>query len=157
MLYKRAADLGNAFGMVDLALLHVQGKGVEKDEPAAVALNRKAASLGNAIAMNNLAWMLQGGRGVERKDPEEAADLMMKALDRRNEFSRKHMTQHSSAWSSEFRLALQSQLRDAGFYSASHRRRFRRVHRRRHQRLLQPRPIAGPSAGPPLGLRRTLA
>ena len=33
--------------------------------------------------MNNLAWMLQSGRGVERKDPEEAADFMMKALDRR--------------------------------------------------------------------------
>ena len=109
MWYRRAADLGNAFGMVDLALLYSQGKGVQKDEATAVALNRKAASLGNSMAMNNLAWMLQSGRGVERKDPEEAADFMMKALDRKNEFSRQRMTQHSSAWTREFRQALQSQ------------------------------------------------
>ena len=103
--------------MADLALLHVQGKGVEKNEAAAVALYRKSASLGNSAAMNNLAWMLQGGRGVARKDPEEAADLMLKALDHRYEFSLKQMTQNSSAWSKEFRLAFQAKLRDAGFYS----------------------------------------
>ena len=67
--------------------------------------------------MNNLAWMLQGGRGVARKDPEEAADLMLKALDRRNEFSYRQMTQNARAWSQEFRQALQRKLRDAGVYS----------------------------------------
>jgi TPR repeat protein len=116
-LYRRAADLNNAAGMVNLALLHVQGKGVEKDEPAAIALYRKALTYGNLTALNNLAWMLQGGRGVERKDPEEAADLMLKALDRRSEFSYRQMTQNSKAWSQEFRQALQRKLRDAGVYS----------------------------------------
>ena len=125
MWYRRAADLGNAFGMMDLALLYAQGKGVQRDDAAAVALNRKAASLGNSMAMNNLAWMLQSGRGVERTDPEEAADFMMKALDRRNEFSRQRMTQFSSTWTKEFRLALQSRLRDAGFYSGPIDGRFR--------------------------------
>ena len=67
--------------------------------------------------MNNLAWMLQGGRGVPRKAPEEAADLMLKALDRRNEFSHKQMTQTSQAWSKEFRQAMQTKLRDAGFFT----------------------------------------
>ena len=66
--------------------------------------------------MNNLAWMLQGGRGV-RKDPEEAADQMMKALARRNEFSLKQMAQSSHAWSKEFRRALQTRLREAGVYT----------------------------------------
>ena len=42
---------------------------------------------------------------------------MMKALDRRNEFSHKQMTQNARAWSKEFRQALQRKLRDAGFYS----------------------------------------
>ena len=79
------------------------------------------------MAMNNLAWMLQSGRGVERRNPEEAADLMMKALDRRNEFSRQRMTQHSSAWTREFRQALQGKLRDAGFYSGPIDGRFRRL------------------------------
>lgn len=116
-LYRRASDLNNPVGMVNLALLYVAGKGVEKDEPAAVALYRKALALGNLTALNNLAWMLQGGKGVERKDPEEAADLMLKALDRRNEFSYRQMTQNSKAWSQEFRQALQRKLRDAGVYS----------------------------------------
>jgi len=114
--YKRAADLGNAFGMVDLGLLYAQGRGVERNEVAAVALYRRAVSLGNAMGMNNLAWMLQSGRGVER-NPEEAADLMLKALDRGNDFSRQRMTKYASAWSMEFRRALQRRLRDAGFYA----------------------------------------
>jgi TPR repeat protein len=125
MWYRRAVDLGNAFGMVDLALLYSQGKGVPRNEATAVALNRRAASLGNSMAMNNLAWMLQSGRGVERRDPEEAADFMMKALDRRNEFSRQRMTQHSGTWTREFRQALQTKLRDAGFYSGPIDGRFR--------------------------------
>jgi len=103
--------------MMDLALLYAYGKGVRRDDVTAVALNRKAVSLGNAMAMNNLAWMLQRGRGVERKEPAETAILMMKSLDRRNEFSRQRMTQYSGTWSKEFRQALQSRLRDAGYYS----------------------------------------
>jgi TPR repeat protein len=116
-LYRRAADLGNSAGMVDLALLYVQGKGVPKNEVAAVSLYRKAIGLGNAMAMNNLAWMLQAGRGVDRKDPEEAAELMMKALDRKNEFSRQRMTQYSNSWTREFRVALQRRLQQAGVYN----------------------------------------
>ena len=116
-LYRQAADLGNSIAMTQLAYLHVQGKGVEQSEPAAVAYYKKAVALGNAIAMNNLAWMLQGGRGVSRKDPQEAANLMMQALDRRYEFSHMQMTQKSSTWSKEFRQALQTRLRDAGFFT----------------------------------------
>ena len=116
-LYKQAADLGSSIAMTQLAYLHVQGKGVEQSEPAAVAYYKKAVALGNAIAMNNLAWMLQGGRGVPRKDPQEAASLMMQALDRRYEFSHMQMTQKSSTWSKEFRQALQTRLRDAGFFT----------------------------------------
>ena len=116
-LYKRAVELNNSGGMVNLALVYVNGKGVQKDEVAAVALYRRGAALGNSIAMNNLAWMLQGGRGVARRDPEEAADLMLRALENRNDFSYRQMMQNSRAWSREFRQALQAKLRAAGFYS----------------------------------------
>jgi TPR repeat protein len=102
--------------MISLAQLHLQGKGVEKSEAAAAALNRKAAELGNPSAMNNIAWMLQGGGGV-RKDPEKAADFMMQALARHNEFSLTQMTQNSHSWTREFRQALQRKLRDAGIYA----------------------------------------
>ena len=123
MWYRRAADLGNAFGMMNLALMYANGKGVQRDDEMAIALNRRAVSLGNSMAMNNLAWMLQSSR--ERRDPVEAAELMMKALDRRNEFSRQRMTQHSNSWSREFRQALQVKLRDAGFYTGPIDGRFR--------------------------------
>ena len=115
--YKRAADLGNSAAMVNLGLLYAQGKGVALDPAAAVALYRRSVSLGHPAGMHNLAWMLDSGKGVERKDPEEAADLMMKSLDRRHEFSLKQMKENSRAWSKEFRQALQRRLRDAGVYA----------------------------------------
>jgi TPR repeat protein len=114
---KRAADLGHPAAMVNLGVLHQQGKGVAQDYAAAAALYRKAVALGHPAGMHNLARLLDSGQGVARKDPEEAADLMMKALDRRSEFSRQQMTQNSRGWSKEFRQALQRKLRDAGFYS----------------------------------------
>jgi TPR repeat protein len=117
MWYKRGADLGNSLAMVDLGLLYAQGRGVAKNEIEAVALYRKAAGLGNSLAMNNLAWMLQSGSGVDRKDPEEAADFMMKSLDRRNDFARERMTQYSRSWTREFRQAMQKRLHAAGFYT----------------------------------------
>jgi len=115
--YKRAADLGNSAGMVNLGFMHQQGKGVEHNDITAVALYRRAAAEGNSTGIHNLAAMLDSGRGVPRKDPEQAADLMLRALEMRNEFSYKQMTQNSRAWSLEFRRALQRKLQSAGVYS----------------------------------------
>ena len=61
--------------------------------------------------------MLDSGRGVPHKDPEQAADLILQALDMRNQFTYQQMTQNSRAWSPEFRRALQKKLHDAGVYS----------------------------------------
>jgi len=115
--YKRAADLGNSAAMVNLGALHAHGRGVPLDPEAAVALYRKSVSLGHPAGMHNLAWMLDGGRGVERKDPEAAADLIVKSLERRYEFSLRQMKDNSRAWSKEFRQALQRRLRELGVYS----------------------------------------
>jgi TPR repeat protein len=115
--YKRAGDLGNPAAVVNLGLLNQQGKGVPQDHAAAAVLFRKAVSLGHPSGMYNLAWLLDSGKGVERKDPEEAADLMIKALERRHEFAHTQMRENSRFWSKEFRQALQRKLRDAGAYS----------------------------------------
>ena len=79
MWYKRAADLGNSSGMVNLGYLHQQGKGVEQDDVAAVNLYRRAADDGNPAGIHNLASMYDSGSGLERKDPEQAADLVLRA------------------------------------------------------------------------------
>ena len=81
-----------------------------------MALYRKAVALGNSTAMNNLAWMLQSGHGA-RRDPEEAADFMMKSLERRNEFSLRQMTKSPGIWTRDFRMAMQKRLQEAGLYS----------------------------------------
>jgi TPR repeat protein len=117
MWYKRAADLGNTAGMVNLGFMHQQGRGVERNDITAVALYRKAAAEGNPSGIHNLAAMLDSGRGVANKDPEQAADLIMQALDLRNEFTIRQMTQNSRAWSPEFRRTLQKKLQDVGVFS----------------------------------------
>jgi TPR repeat protein len=117
MWYKRAADLGSSAGMVNLGFMHQQGRGVERNDITAVALYRKAATEGNPSGIHNLAAMLDSGRGVPNKDPEQAADLILQALDMRNQFTYQQMTQNSRAWSPEFRRTLQKKLRDAGVFS----------------------------------------
>jgi TPR repeat protein len=115
--YKRAADLGDSSGMVNLGYLHQQGKGVEQDDVAAVNLYRRAADANNAAGIHNLASMYESGRGLGRKDPEQAADLVLRALEMRNQFTYVQMTQHSNNWSRAFRMALQKKLQAAGFYA----------------------------------------
>jgi hypothetical protein len=115
--YKKAADLGNTNGMVNLGFLHQQGKGVEKDDVTAVNLYRRAANEGNPVGIHNLAAMYDSGRGVDRRYPEQAAELMLRALELRNDFSYMQMTQQANNWSRDFRRAMQRKLQEAGFYS----------------------------------------
>ena len=60
--------------------------------------------------------MLDRGKGVERRDPEQAAELMLRALEMRNQFSYQMMQRNSNAFSADFRRALQRRLRDAGVF-----------------------------------------
>jgi TPR repeat protein len=115
MWYKRAADLGNSFGMMGLGFVTERSGGPNKDA-AAAALYRKAADLGNSQGLHNLGAMYDSGRGVERRDPERAATLVLRALEMRNQFSYEQMTKHSLHWTPEFRRALQTRLRDAGYF-----------------------------------------
>ncbi|HZT49503.1 MAG TPA: PDZ domain-containing protein [Hyphomicrobiaceae bacterium] len=115
--YRKAADLGNSIGMVNLGFMYQQGRGVERNDITAVGLYRKAASEGNSSGIHNLAAVLDGGRGVPRKDPEQAATLIMRALEMGNEFSLQQMTRNPRAWSVEFRRALQRHLHEAGVYN----------------------------------------
>ena len=71
-------------GMVNLALLYAEGKGVERNEAAAVSLYQKAKGLGNTMAMYNFTRMLQSGRGVPHKDADKAARSgLLRGTDRR--------------------------------------------------------------------------
>jgi TPR repeat protein len=115
--YKRAADLGSIAGMVSLGYLYQQGKGVEQNDFAAAKLYRRAADLGSPHGIHNLAAMLDRGKGVERRDPEQAAELVLQAIEMGNQFSYQQMAKNAHSWSAEFRRALQKKLRDAGTFT----------------------------------------
>jgi TPR repeat protein len=105
--------------MVRLGILHQDGHGVPKDETAAANLYRKAADDGSSSGMHNLALLFDKGHGVDRRDPEQAASLMLQAIDLGDQFSLKEMVQNSRRWSQDFRRAFQRKLRDTGFYEGS--------------------------------------
>ena len=142
MWYKRAADLGDSSGMVNLGYLHQQGKGVEQNDVAAVNLYRRAADEGNPAGIHNLASMHESGRGLGRKDPEQAADLVLRALELRNQFTYRADdpalqqlepgVPHRPAEKAARRRLL----------CRKGRRQHKRVHHRRHQRLRQSQPLS---------------
>ena len=58
------------------------GRGVERDEAAAVALYRQAATQGHAAAQYNLALMLNDGQGAPRDEAAAVALFLVKPLPR---------------------------------------------------------------------------
>lgn len=117
--YQKAVDLNNSAAMVNLGLLYDEGKGVEKNDLKAADLYQRAAQLGHVNGLHNWGVMLDTGRGVPQRDPEQAADLVLQAMERGGEFSYRQMTQNHGAYSREFRMAMQRRLRDQGLYTGA--------------------------------------
>ena len=78
-LFRKAANLGNAEAIANLALMYFAGDGVARDMTEAVRLFRKAADLGNADATFNLALMYDNGAGVVQ-NRRKAAELIVSAI-----------------------------------------------------------------------------
>ncbi len=64
--YGRAADAGVSSAHFNLGIIHLEGRGVERDYTAAFASFSAAADLGHGGAMNNLGSMYENGIGVRR-------------------------------------------------------------------------------------------
>ena len=67
-LFTAAAELGEPFAMVELAVAYVEGRGVKPDDGLAAYWFAKGAALGNALGMFNIGLMYVQGRGVPRND-----------------------------------------------------------------------------------------
>jgi TonB family protein len=78
--YRKAAEAGNALGMLNLGVSYEYGRGVGKDESEAVRWYRKAAEAGEMHALTNLGFMYETGRGIG-KDEAEAVRWYRKAAD----------------------------------------------------------------------------
>ena len=82
--FRKAANAGNAQGMVLLGTMYSGGLGGPKSDALAFNLFQKAADLGYPGGMYNLGLMYEGGKEVP-KDPDEmkkAASWYEKAVDR---------------------------------------------------------------------------
>ena len=113
--YQKAADQGNAAAMFKIGYSYEKGRGMTQNYDQAVKWYQKAAKQGNVEAMNHVAWLYDNGRKIKR-DAEKAARWMVSALDSGNEDAYKNMRDNSDAWSPQFRLALQKQLKKSGLY-----------------------------------------
>ena len=78
--YRRAGEQGNARGQYNLGVNHSNGRGVTRDDRAAVSWYRRAAEQGNALGQRSLGWMYENGRGV-RPDRVEAVRWYRRAAD----------------------------------------------------------------------------
>jgi TPR repeat protein len=117
-LYRLASDKGNVWSMSKLGYLHETGYGVSRDLNEAARLYRLAADQGDVTSMSNLGALYDRGAGVPR-DADEAAQLVYAAIERGSTVAVEQMTSNASAWSVEFRKALQRRLKEAGYYGGA--------------------------------------
>jgi TPR repeat protein len=64
------AQRGDASAQYNLGVMHAEGRGVPRDDAAAVRWYRKAADQGDVDAQRSLGLMYATGRGVPRDDVE---------------------------------------------------------------------------------------
>jgi len=79
----KSANQGDADAQCDLGIMYLQGRGVDKNETAAVTYFQKAAEQGHADAQFNLAVSYENGEGVD-KDVPKAIALFCKAAEQGN-------------------------------------------------------------------------
>ena len=78
MLFRKAADAGNARAQFELGSMHDDGEGMPQDYKQAMAWYEKAAAQGNAPAQHNLGVLYNQGHGVV-EDPKQAVPWYEKA------------------------------------------------------------------------------
>jgi len=64
--YRKGADAGEPIATVDLGLLYLRGKCVERDYAEARRLFEQGAALGGAAAMNGMGVIYNEGEGMPR-------------------------------------------------------------------------------------------
>lgn len=82
-LYRQAADQGDADGLLGLGRAQLVGRGIAKDEKAALQHFSKAAALGNGSAIEVVAEAhVRGQMGLAQADPAEALAALRRAAER---------------------------------------------------------------------------
>ena len=101
--------------MYNFAWMHEQGFGAAQNYDMALTWYRKSAEAGNASAMYQTAYLLVHRFGAEEGYAEAAAQ-MVAALREGQSTAVAQMTTKSTDWPRPFRRALQSALKENGYY-----------------------------------------
>ncbi len=114
-LLRRAAEFGSAKAVFNLGVLAQDGV---VDQPGdALEYFKRAARDGEIQGYRAAAILLDEGRGIDR-DPEAAADMLLRGTAADRGALLEQLTTSTNQWSRETIRALQSRLKDAGYYTA---------------------------------------
>ena len=113
--FEKAAQAGNPGGMVFAAAMYRDGTGTKQNFDRAAELYQLASDLEIAEAMTFLAVFYDRGQGVE-KDPDKAAAYLLRAVRAKDREARKLLFESSDALTAAARKAIQSILKQEGFY-----------------------------------------
>lgn len=92
--YRRAAELGDEVGQLNLGLMYYYGRGVTDEDAASMAISeeaarwfRRAAEQGSAVAQRAMGYIYRDGEGVSRNYTEAYKWAVLAVAGHRNELS----------------------------------------------------------------------
>nr|WP_321463161.1 hypothetical protein [uncultured Cohaesibacter sp.] len=115
--FEKAAQKGNPGGMLFAAAMYRDGVGTTRNYKRAAELYKMASDMEVAEAASDLGIFYDRGQGVAR-DPQKAADLLLKAYLADDADTRQLFFEAPGVISEETRKAVQTRLKDAGFYKS---------------------------------------
>ncbi|WP_319410748.1 hypothetical protein [uncultured Cohaesibacter sp.] len=115
--FEKAAQKGNPGGMLFAAAMYRDGVGTTRNYKRAAELYKMASDMEVAEAASDLGIFYDRGQGVAR-DPQKAADLLLKAYLADDADTRQLFFEAPGVISEETRKAIQTRLKDAGFYKS---------------------------------------
>jgi TPR repeat protein len=113
----KAAEAKHPDAMYYIGTYYANGRGgLPVDLEKANGWYQRATAARNSQAPYSLASNLDDGKGID-VDRAKAAQLMLTALKRGNQFARTQMETNSGVWSREFRVEFQKQLKAEGKFT----------------------------------------
>ncbi len=116
--FRQAADFGISPALNRIGFYYAKGQGVEKDFQEAMRWYRKAVDAGDVWAIKNMGELFERGNGVE-KNTDEAAKWYATALSSGHAYTLERMTTQPEKFEEGTRKAIQTMLRDGGYYTGA--------------------------------------
>jgi TPR repeat protein len=118
--YEAAYNKGNIRAGAALGYFYENGLGGKpRNAEMALKFYRAAADKGDALGLHNLGAAYNSGMLGLQRDGDEAARLIVRALEVKYDVTLQSLTNHPEVWTSDFWQNLQRRLAEKGLYSGS--------------------------------------